>query len=110
MLRSSPAAIAFGRDMIFNVPFIAYLHTMQYRKQRLVDKNGARENAKRIDYNYQIGQQVLVAVSDPKKLGDRFIGPFHITQVHVNGTITIQRNPHVTERINIRRVRPFRMP
>ena len=108
-LQSSPAAIAFGRDMIFNVPFIADLQTMQYRKQRLVDRNAARENAKRIDYNYQIGQQVLVAVPDPKKLGDRFVGPFHITQVHVNGTITIQRNPHVTERINIRRVRPFRM-
>ena len=75
-LQSSSAAIAFGRDMIFNVPFIADLQTMQYRKQRLVDKSSAREHAKRIDYNYQIGQQVLVAVPDPKKLGDRFVGPF----------------------------------
>ena len=32
---------------------------------------------------------------------------YTIKQVHVNGTITIELAPDVTERINIRRVVPF---
>ena len=32
--------------------------------------------------------------------------PFDITQVHTNGTVTIALNDHVSERINIRRIRP----
>jgi hypothetical protein len=107
-LQASPGAIAFGRDMIFNIPFIADLQTIQRRRQDLVDKNTARENAKRIDFNYQVGQFVLIANSKPGKLEEPYIGPFRILQVHVNGTITIERNPNVTERINIRKVKPYR--
>jgi hypothetical protein len=45
---------------------------------------------------------------NPSKLEDKAIGPFTIHQVHVNGTVTIQRTPYVRERINIRRIRPYR--
>ena len=41
-------------------------------------------------------------------LQDRGIGPFRIIQAHINGTITIQCTPHIVERINIRRVKPYR--
>ena len=34
-LQSSPAAIAFGRDMIFNVPFIANLQTMKTPRESI---------------------------------------------------------------------------
>ena len=36
------------------------------------------------------------------------LGPFVIVSVHVNGTVVIQRQPNVEERINIRRLKPFR--
>jgi hypothetical protein len=42
------------------------------------------------------------------KLDVRFEGPFQITQIHVNGTVTIRRRPGILERVNIRRIRPFR--
>ena len=42
------------------------------------------------------------------KLHPRFEGPYAIVEVHTNGTVTIQRKPNVTERINIRRLKPFK--
>ena len=38
---------------------------------------------------------------------ERAIGPFRVTQVHVNGTVTIQRLENVFDRINVRRIRPY---
>ena len=40
-------------------------------------------------------------------MGERYSGPYDIVKVHVNGTITIQLGPTVTERINIRQVIPY---
>ena len=47
---------------------------------------------------------VYVKTVAPTKLGERSEGPFWVEVVHTNGTITIRRNQHVTERVNIRRV------
>ena len=49
-----------------------------------------------------------MAEPNPNKLDPRFIGPFVIQVVHANGTLTIARTEHVSERINLRRVRPYR--
>ncbi len=38
------------------------------------------------------------------KLDERASGPYEIVQTHVNGTVTIQLRPGLTERINIRRI------
>ena len=75
----------------------------------MIDENLRRQNRKRRDYNYAVGQQVLVKTVDPKKLDQRAEGPYNISRVYTNGTIDIQRNEYVTERINIRRVVPYRM-
>ena len=45
---------------------------------------------------------------NPATLQERADGPFRIQTVHVNGTVTIERAPGVLERINIRRIRPYR--
>jgi len=54
-----------------------------------------------------MGQQVLKKVHNPTKLGVRTSGPYTIAQIHVNGNITIQLRPGITERINMRRVVPY---
>ncbi len=41
-----------------------------------------------------------------KKLGKKTSGPYKKLQVHVNGTVTIQLRPGLTERINIRQIKP----
>ena len=59
-------------------------------------------------FDYQPGDQILILANNPTTLQDRGIGPFSIIQFHTNGTITFQRTPHIVERINIRRVKPYR--
>jgi hypothetical protein len=57
-----------------------------------------------------VGQQVMKKVFDYTKLDPRWNGPFEITQVHINGNLTVQLTPHIHERINIRRVKPYKSP
>jgi len=103
----SPGEIAFHRNMFLNVPIMADLEGLHSKRAALVQKNLEFANKRRIRYDYQHGQQVLVTnVKD--KLGNRTEGPFTILQVHTNGTVTIQRRPGVSERINIRRLIPVR--
>jgi putative transposase len=109
-LNMSPGAFIYQRDMFLNIPLIANLQTIQDRRQILIDENLRRQNLKRRTFDYIIGQEVLIKVPNPRKLDDKAEGPYSITQVHVNGTITIRRTAHVTERINIRRVIPYRRP
>ena len=63
---------------------------------------------KRRRYDYAAGEQVLKKVHNPTSLGVRTAGPYTIERVHVNGNLTIRLRPGVTERINIRRVLPYR--
>ena len=67
-----------------------------------------RSNAKRRTYDYMINQSVLKKVHDPTKLGIRTTGPYKVKRVHVNGTLTMTLRPGITERINIRRVIPYK--
>jgi hypothetical protein len=60
VLKASPGAAIFGRDMVFNIPFIADWQKIGECRQRLTDLNNARENKGRIDYDYKVGQKVLL--------------------------------------------------
>jgi len=42
------------------------------------------------------------------KLGEKWDGPFVIDKVHVNGNVTANLTEGVTERLNIRRIKPYR--
>ncbi len=60
VLKASPGAAIFGRDMLFDIPFIADWKKIGEHRQLLTDRNTARENQGRINYDYQVGQKVLV--------------------------------------------------
>jgi hypothetical protein len=106
----SPGAIVFHRDMFHAIPLLVNYNDLRERRQAVIDENNLRANRRRHFHDYQPGQEVLVLTFEPNKTEARAIGPFPIDQVHVNGTITIRRNNYVTERINVRRVRPYRRP
>ncbi len=108
VLKASPVAALFGRDMLFDIPFIADWNQIgDYRKSQTNCSN-TRENNKRVDYDYKVGDKKQIrkdgilckAESIWKK------EPWTITTVHTNGTIRIQCGTK-SERINIRRVTPF---
>ena len=44
------------------------------------------------------------------KLCERWDGPFEVKKVHVNGNVTIDLRQGVTERLSIRRIKPYKPP
>ena len=107
-LNVSPGALVFQRDMILNIPLITDLLHLHERRQIIINDRLRRANLRRRTFDYQPGDEILILTTDPTTLRDRGIGPFTITQVHTNGTVTFQRTPHIVERINIRRIKPYR--
>ena len=89
MLQATLGALAFHRDMLLNVPFIADMQLLRDKRQLLIDKKLMRANRSRISYDYRPGDEVLILAYKPDKLDPRAIGPFRIKRVHVNGSVTI---------------------
>ena len=106
-LQISPGSLVFQRDMLLPIPVIANYAMIRAKRQVVIDEANRKENLRRQFKDYHIGDQVLIKIKDPSKLEDRFVGPYTITNIHVNGTVTIQRGQTVLERINIRRLKPF---
>ena len=106
-LHASPESLAFSRDMILDIPMVADWLLLQQRRQALIDQRLIEANRKRFGYDYQINDEVLKIAYNPNKLAPRAAGPYRITQVHTNGTVTIQLTPTTVERISIRRVKPY---
>ncbi len=94
--------------MFLNVPLIADWQAIAPTREHHVNENLRHANRKQRQYDYAPGQQGLKKVHDPTKLGVRMEGPYTIECVHVYGNLTILLLGGVTERINIRRVLPYR--
>jgi hypothetical protein len=107
-LGSSPGSLTFNRDMFQNIPLIADWHAITQRREHLINENFIRENLKRRRYDDVPQQRVLKKKWKPHKLGERTSGPYRVLRTHVNGTLMIELRHGVSERINIRRVIPYR--
>ncbi len=94
--------------MLFDIPFIADWQKIGEHGQQLTDCSNARENKGRIDYDYEVGQKVLIWKKGILRNAESrwHKKPWLITTVHTNGTITVQRRNKL-ERMNIWRVKPF---
>ena len=108
VLKASPGAAIFGRDMLFDIPYIADWNKIGVHRQHQTDLNTARENLHRADYDYKVGDKVLIRKDGIlRKTESRYDSePWTITSVHTNGTIRVERGTK-SERINIRRVTPY---
>ncbi len=58
--KASPGSAIFGQDMLFHIMFITDWKKIGEHRQRLTDLYTARENKGRIDYDYKVGQKILV--------------------------------------------------
>ena len=108
VLKASPGAAIFGRDMLFDIPLLADWNKIGEYRQHQTDLNTERENKTRVDYDYKVGDKVLVRKDGIlRKTESRYQSdPWTITTVHTYGTIRVQRGSK-SERLNIRRVIPF---
>ena len=104
----SPAQLVFGRDMFMPVNCTVDWDKIKENKQKRIDKNNTRENAKQLNHSYSPGDLVtLERTGIIPKLSLPRMGPYAVVQAHENGTVTIQKEPFVTDRVNVRRVRPY---
>ena len=94
--------------MLFDIPFLADWNKIGDYRQSQTDRSAERENSKRIDYDYKVGDKVLIVKEGILRKAESRYGkePWTITTVHTNGTIRVQCGSK-SERINIRRVTPF---
>jgi hypothetical protein len=104
----SPGGLVFNRDMLLDIPIIADLHLLQEKRQEIINKNLEWANKKKVAHEYHPGEQVMRLVYKPDKLEPRAEGPYVIDEVFANGTISIHLNDMITQRINIRQVKPYR--
>jgi hypothetical protein len=93
VLKASPGTAIFEQDMLLDIPFMADWCKIWEQRQSLTDCGNQRENAKHIDYNYKVGDKVLVINEGILCKAESAYGkePWTITTVHANGTIRIQR-------------------
>jgi hypothetical protein len=108
VLKASQGEVIFGCDMLFDIPFVADWCKIGERRQTLTDRGNQCKNAKRIYYDYKVGDNVLVINKGILRKAESVYGkePWTITTVHMNGTIRIQRKTK-TDRLSIWRVEPF---
>ncbi len=108
VLKASPGAAIFGQDMLFNIPFVADWRKIGDQQQLLTNHGNQQEKAKQIDYDYKVGDKVLVINEGILRKAESAYGkePWTITTVHTNGTTRIQCGTK-TEQLSIRRVEPF---
>ena len=94
--------------MLFDIPFLADWNKIGDYRQSQTDRSAEHENNKRIDYDYKVGDKVLILKEVILYKAESRYGkePWTITTVHTNGTIRVQCGSK-SERINIRRVTPF---
>jgi hypothetical protein len=108
VLKASPGAAIFGRDMLFNIPFVADWCKIGQQRQSLNNRGNQQKNAKQINYDYKDGDKVLVINKGNLCKAESAYGkvPWAITTVHTNGTIRFQRGT-IMEQLSIQRVEPF---
>jgi hypothetical protein len=107
IIKASPGAAIFGKDMLFDVPFIADWKIIGEHRHQLTNLNIAHKNEGRINYDYQVGHKVFVRDNGIfRKAEARYLKePWTITSVHKNRTIKMQcRNK--SKKMNIWRVKP----
>ncbi len=92
VLKASPGAAIFGRDMLFDIPFVADWKQIGDYRQNQTDCSNKRENNKRVDYDYKVGDKTLIQKDGILRKAESIWKkePWTIMTVHTNGTIRIQ--------------------
>ena len=102
--------------MALNIKHVADWNYIQQRKQRIAATNNQRENSRRIPHRYEVGDKVWKTKAShtggglTATLEKAVEGPYLITRVKDNGTVTIRREVRGGARyetLNIRRIRPY---
>ena len=96
------------RDAALNIQFQADWAAIKANKERLIRKNNLKENKSRKEYQYSVGDSMLIKNDwSAKYAKDPYKGPFTITAVNDNGAVCY-RDGAITDAINIRNITPYK--
>ena len=98
--------LAFGQDAILNIKHFADWEHNRQRKQLLINHNNMRENMRRNNHQYKVGDKILVKRKKHSNHELEFMGPFPITQINDNVTVHFQKWI-INDATNIHRIKPF---
>ena len=105
-LQASPMQLLFGRDAILNIKHVANWEHIRQRKQLRINHNNKRENMRRNNQQYKVGEKILVKRKKNSKHELEFLGPFPITKINDNGTVRFQKGI-INDATNISRIKPL---
>jgi hypothetical protein len=91
VLKASSGAAIFGCNMLFDILFIADWNKIGDYRQRQTDLNTLRKNSKQVNYDYKVGNEVLLTQEGILRKAESPYSkkPWTITTVHMYGTIRI---------------------
>ena len=85
---ATPGQTVFGRYMLFNLTSVVYWRVVTAAKQRQVDIDNVRENARRVTHDHAVGNRVYVEMTGIyRKIDCKKQGPYRITEVFTHGTV-----------------------
>ena len=88
-LQDTPGKLVFGRYMIPDTNFQQNYKEMSLRKQKLINNYNYRENENQVQYDYEVSHYVYIQREGfYRELEREKLGPFIITQVHTNGSVS----------------------
>ena len=103
----SPGAFVYQRDMLLPISCFTNWEIIRLKKQQRAHHNNFLENLRRRPFTYTPNMEIMIQDPTGEKLSPRCKGPFKITKVHSNGTVTICIKNNVFQRVNIRRIKPY---
>ena len=97
----------FGRDMLFNMKKAINWKLITDNKRKQIARDNERENTKRIEHTYNVGDEVLrIKRGIKRKYSKDKSDPYVIAAVHANGTVTIEQGAK-RKRMSIRNIEPY---
>ena len=103
----SPGAFVFQRDMILPITCVTNWEIIRNKKQLRIQHNNFLENKRRRPFSYTLNMEIMLNDPTGVKLSSKCKGPFTVSKVHSNGTVTIYLKPNVFQRVNICRIKPY---
>ena len=104
----SPGQLIFGRDMIIQIKHRVDWELIRQKKQMQINRDNARKNRHRVDYDYKVGDKVMLTNQTSYKHETPYKDPFVITQCFTNGTVNLQHGA-IQIKYNIRCIKPYKL-
>jgi hypothetical protein len=99
--------LVFGRDAMLNINHVTDWEHIRQRKQKRINANNERENARRLEHAYKIGESILLKRKKNSKHELEYEGPYPLTAINDNGTVRFKKGI-LYDVVILRRFKPYK--